>query len=107
MNAVTERARCAHLVGMLAGRRYGRVLEIGCGAGALTGLLAPHANRIVALDISQAAIAQARAPGGGASVEFRVANIMDYRPQEEGPWDKAGTTGSSAPGSSGPTTTSS
>jgi SAM-dependent methyltransferase len=83
-----EHARCAHLVGMLAGQRYGRLLEIGCGAGYLTRLLAPHADQIVALDISQTAIDRARALGSmEADVEFRVANIMDYKPPDEGPWD--------------------
>lgn len=83
-----ERDRCAQLLKMLAGRRYARVLEIGCGAGYLTRLLAPHADQIVALDISQAAIERARALSGGQmDVDFRVANIMDYKPQVDGPWD--------------------
>jgi predicted TPR repeat methyltransferase len=83
-----ERDRCAQLLKMLAGRRYARVLEIGCGAGYLTRLLAPHADQIVALDISQAAIERARALSGGQmDVDFRVANIMDYKPQGDGPWD--------------------
>ena len=73
---------------MLEGRRYARMLEIGCGAGYLTRLLAPHADQIVALDISQTAIDRARALGAGqADVDFRVANIMDYKPQVDGPWD--------------------
>ena len=83
-----ERDRCVQLLKMLAGRRYGRVLEIGCGAGYLTRLLAPHADHVVALDISQTAIDRARALGAGqAAIDFRVANIMDYKPQVDGPWD--------------------
>jgi SAM-dependent methyltransferase len=83
-----EHDRYAHLLGMLGGRYYARALEIGCGAGHLTRLLAPHADRIVALDISQTAIDRARGLGAGpAAVEFRAANIMDFKPDVDGPWD--------------------
>jgi SAM-dependent methyltransferase len=87
-SSVYERDRCAHLLRMLGGRRYARMLEIGCGAGYLTRLLAPHADQIVALDISQTAIDRAQALNTGPTiVDFRVANIMDYKPQADGPWD--------------------
>jgi predicted TPR repeat methyltransferase len=87
-SSVYERDRCVQLLKMLEGRRYARVLEIGCGAGYLTRLLATHADHIVALDISQPAIERARALGAGqADIDFRVANIMDYNPQVDGPWD--------------------
>jgi SAM-dependent methyltransferase len=83
-----ERERHAHLLRMLGGRRYTRTLEIGCGAGNLTRLLACRADQIVALDISQTAIDRARALGADpAVVDFRVANIMDYKPHSDGPWD--------------------
>ena len=83
-----ERDRCVQLLKMLEVRSYARVLEIGCGAGYLTRLLVPHADQIVALDISQTAIDRARALSTGqADVEFRLANIMEYKPQADGPWD--------------------
>jgi SAM-dependent methyltransferase len=83
-----EKARCARLIAMLAGRRYGRVLEIGCGAGYFTRLLAPLADQIVAFDIAPTAIARARTLGEDLQkVDFRVANVMDYSWQAEGPWD--------------------
>jgi SAM-dependent methyltransferase len=83
-----ERDRCVQLLKMLEGRSYARVLEIGCGAGYLTRLLVPHADQIVAVDISQTAIDRARALSTGQTdVDFRVANIMDYKPQADGPWD--------------------
>jgi SAM-dependent methyltransferase len=83
-----ERARCLRLLAMLDDRRYRRVLEIGCGAGYLTRFLARLAEHIVALDISQTAIERARAlEVGPATVEFRTANIMEYQPAAEGPWD--------------------
>jgi SAM-dependent methyltransferase len=83
-----EYARCMHLLRMIEGRHYARVLEIGCGAGFLTRLLALYADQVVALDISQTAIERARALGAGpAAVDFRVVNIMDYKPDTDGPWD--------------------
>jgi predicted TPR repeat methyltransferase len=83
-----ERDRCSHLLKMIDGSRYSRVLEIGCGAGYLTRRLAPLASQIIAVDISQAAIDRARARGGGAAVvDFRAVNIMDYKPDTDGPWD--------------------
>jgi SAM-dependent methyltransferase len=83
-----EQARCARLLTLLADRHYGRVLELGCGAGYFTRLLARLADRIVACDIAPSAIARARALGADLqSVDFRVANIMDYTWQADGPWD--------------------
>ena len=79
-----ERDRCVQLLKMLEDKRYRRVLEIGCGAGYLTRLLTSHADHIVALDISQTAIDRARSLSAGQpDVDFRVANIMDYKPQLE------------------------
>jgi SAM-dependent methyltransferase len=83
-----ERARCACLFTLLAGRRYARVLEIGCGAGYFTRLLAGIADQVVAFDIAPAAIARARTLGADLqTVEFRVANAMDYGWRNDGPWD--------------------
>jgi SAM-dependent methyltransferase len=81
-----ERDRYARLLSLLRGRRYGRVLEIGCGAGAFTRQFAPLAEQILAIDVAPAAIerAQKAAPPG---VEFRVANAMEFDPRAEGPWD--------------------
>jgi SAM-dependent methyltransferase len=83
-----EKIRLAHLFKMLDGRRYPRVLEIGCGSGHFTRLLAHIADQIVALDIAPAAIERARSfEIGPAAVDFRVANIMEYKPGADGPWD--------------------
>ncbi len=81
-----EQAKYDREITILRGRRYPRALEIGCGAGAFTRRLARQADGILALDISPSAIDRARAIGI-SSVDFRVANIMDYNPRAEGPWD--------------------
>jgi SAM-dependent methyltransferase len=82
-----ERAKYDREIAVLGGRRYPRVLEIGCGAGWFTRSLARIADQIVAIDISPAAISRARTAAGLKAVDFRVANIMDYNPRAEGPWD--------------------
>jgi SAM-dependent methyltransferase len=83
-----ERAKYRRLIATLDPSGYDRVLEIGCGAGAFSGLLAPLARRLIALDVSGTAIAAAQTAYGRLSqAEFRVENIMDYDPKPEGPWD--------------------
>jgi SAM-dependent methyltransferase len=83
-----ERDKYARQLAILQGRRYARVLEIGCGNGCFTRLITGIADRVVALDISPTAIAQARqAAARSEATDFRIANIMDYDPRAEGPWD--------------------
>ena len=73
---------------VLADRHYGRVLEIGCGAGHFSRMLSPIADRVVALDIAPSAIIRAQAMSAGVeNVDFRVANVMAYEPRAEGHWD--------------------
>ncbi len=86
--AALTRREHDRMMALLDGRRYGRVLEIGCGAGVFTRRLSTIADAVVALDIAPAAIERARALNAGpAAVEFRVANVMDYDPRIGGPWD--------------------
>src|SRR5262249_38732671 len=73
---------------MLNGRRYPKVLEIGCAAGCFTRMLAPLADYILALDVAPAAIDRARAAGDAkACIEFRVENIMDHDFGRDPAWD--------------------
>jgi SAM-dependent methyltransferase len=87
--AAFEQDRYARLLQALAGRRYARALEVGCGNGTFTRRLARIADRVVALDVSPTAIARCESRGGldPGQVEFRVTNIMEYDPAREGPWD--------------------
>jgi SAM-dependent methyltransferase len=83
-----ERTRYARLIQLLQGARYALGLELGCGAGHFTRLLAPQVDRLVAYDVSPSAIARARAAGGGdAAIDFRAGNAMDYGWRADGPWD--------------------
>src|SRR5215831_1573256 len=47
-------------IAMLEGRSYGRALEIGCGAGCMTGQLARITDHLVALDVAPTALDHAR-----------------------------------------------
>ena len=84
-----ERARYARLIAVLQGTHYARGLELGCGAGSFTRLLAPQVDHLVAYDVSPSAIARARAAGGDAAgtIDYRTGNAMDYAWRADGPWD--------------------
>lgn len=60
--------------------RLGRVLSVGCGNGVFEILLAPHAEHVVGLDISQVAVEQARVEArarGIENVEFRCQALSE------------------------------
>lgn len=85
-----ERDRYEFLVGLIADRRYGRAVEIGCGSGCFTSRLRGLADHVLALDVAAAAIERARgqpAVAGAGSAEFVVANAMDHDFAAGGPWD--------------------
>jgi len=82
------RAKFARFLELLGGRRVGRALEIGCGNGAFTALLAGVADSVLALDIAASAVARATAAvAGRGDVEFRVANVLEFDPIAAGPFD--------------------
>ena len=82
-----EQAKYARQLELISGRRYRNVLEIGCGSGLFARSLAQLADRVVALDVSAVAIEQAKANGAGDNTDFRVADVMDYKPADDGPFD--------------------
>ena len=55
--------------------RYGAALEIGCSIGVLTARLAARCDRLVAVDVSDTALARARARPGTEAVEWRRAEV--------------------------------
>lgn len=83
-------ARCKHdlQLAFLGDRRYGRVIEVGCGNGNLTVGLAALADGVLSIDIAPSAIARARQACAGMShVALREANAVTFDYEEEGPWD--------------------
>ncbi|MFH8407857.1 class I SAM-dependent DNA methyltransferase [Streptomyces sp. NPDC018019] len=55
-----EQEKFADTASLLPAGRFRSALEIGCGVGALTRLLAPHCDHLLATDCSAAAVGQAR-----------------------------------------------
>jgi ubiquinone/menaquinone biosynthesis C-methylase UbiE len=66
-------------------KRCGRALEIGCGAGEFTRLLAGRAESVVAVDLSPRMIRAARERSRSRpNIEFVRADVMEYElPEEE------------------------
>lgn len=66
-------ARVTHTI--LSGRRYRAIVEIGCGTGKNTPLLARIGERVLAVDFSEGMLAQARAKAFGPAVTFARADL--------------------------------
>jgi len=62
---VIRTSKYERLISFLPDRRYGNALDIGCGLGPFTRHLAPHADRVLGVDISEEAIQGARALSAG------------------------------------------
>jgi ubiquinone/menaquinone biosynthesis C-methylase UbiE len=60
---------------VLGERRYRSILEIGCGTGKNTPLLARIGDRVQAIDFSEGMLARARAKDFGSSVTFAQADL--------------------------------
>lgn len=83
-----EIAKYHHQLALLGNRPYRRALEIGCGNGVFTRMLAERAEHVVGLDVAPSAIELARAAGDAAGrIDFRVQNVMEFDPRADGPWD--------------------
>jgi SAM-dependent methyltransferase len=83
-----DQRRYARQLALLADRRYGRALELGCGAGSFSRHLARSCDRLLAVDVAPSAVARARellAPMG--HVELRVGDLMELDAEADGPWD--------------------
>ena len=64
---------------LIRGRRFRRIVELGCGTGKQTVLLAPHADEVLAFDISAESLRQAEARcarAGLRNVAFRQQSIV-------------------------------
>jgi ubiquinone/menaquinone biosynthesis C-methylase UbiE len=64
----------------------GRVLEVGCGTGQLTGQLARHGCDVTAIDIGPSMITAARRRLAGAPVAFEVVSFEDFA-EDDGSFD--------------------
>ena len=71
----------------LADRRFGAILEIGCGTGKNTLLLAEVGDRVHALDFSQGMIEKAREKVEAKNVRFSIADLTQRWPCEDKAYD--------------------
>ena len=67
-----ERDKYAATLAALPNRRFGAALEVGCSIGVLTRQLAARCDDLLALDVAETALAQARARNPGVRFERRV-----------------------------------
>jgi predicted TPR repeat methyltransferase len=78
-----EAERLSAMERSLEGRRWDRVLEIGCAEGAFTERLAKAAGALTAVDISAVALSRARKRLAAASyVDFVESDVRDWSPPE-------------------------
>jgi SAM-dependent methyltransferase len=83
-----EREKYTYQLNFLKDRRYGRALEIGCGSGCFSRLIASIADEVVAIDVSSLAVERACSLSTEAKgITFEVVNIMEYDPVAAGAWD--------------------
>ena len=79
-----ERAKYAATVAALPLPHYAAAFEIGCSLGVLTAQLAPHCGYLLAVDVSEAALAQARARCAALpQVELRQMRVPEEFPAQQ------------------------
>ncbi len=76
------------LIGLLPRRRFASVLDIGCGLGVFSRLLAAHADRVLGFDFAAAAVEQARqASVEVPNVTFEEGDILHLEALPDGGFD--------------------
>lgn len=76
-----ERDKYRHTLALLAGRRFHHALELGCSIGAMTARLARQCDHLLAVDVAESALAQARRRCAGlAGVTFYRGQLPDAFP---------------------------
>ena len=78
-----EREKYAATLAVLPHPHYAEVFEIGCSLGVLTAQLAPRCGHLLAVDVSEAALSQARARCVGLpQVEIRQLRVPEEFPNQ-------------------------
>lgn len=73
------------LVRMIGERRYASALDLGCGTGVVTRLIAPFCDRVLGTDFAPTAIETARRETSDSRVSFAVADLREM--EEVGAYD--------------------
>jgi SAM-dependent methyltransferase len=75
-----QRRKYRALLSMLPNHPYDAVLDVGCGIGAFSRALAPHAGHVLGIDVSANAIARARAVSADyANLRFEEGDVTTLR----------------------------
>lgn len=82
LTSAYEKEKFARTVASLPRQRYRRGLEVGCGAGALTALLAPRCDELIAMDCTPRALSAACARPSLATVSFVEGAAPDEWPTD-------------------------
>lgn len=78
-----QRQKYETLISMLPLRAYREVLDIGCGLGTFARCLSPHADKILGIDISEAAVTGARhLSRDQANIEYRQSDLESFTGHE-------------------------
>jgi SAM-dependent methyltransferase len=70
-----------------ADRRYQHTLDLGCGLGTLSGLLADRSDQVLGLDVAQTAIDRAHKAHVASNVDFERMDILDLPDRLNGQFD--------------------
>jgi len=74
-----QRRKYRGLLSILPRRPYGDVLDMGCGLGVFSRALAPHADRVLGIDVSLRAVSQARSLSTGfGNLHFEQGDIHSF-----------------------------
>jgi 2-polyprenyl-3-methyl-5-hydroxy-6-metoxy-1,4-benzoquinol methylase len=84
-----QRRKYENLLAMLPkGRRYARALDLGCGVGRMSRLLAAHADEVVGIDVAHSAVRRARSTHAAASnLRFEQGDVLDLPARHDGVFD--------------------
>jgi SAM-dependent methyltransferase len=64
-----------------------RAVDLGCGTGRFTGLLADRCDHVLAVDIADRQLDIARAQHSRPNVEYRLGSLLDVSADTDGPFD--------------------
>lgn len=79
-----EREKYAATLAALPRARHAQALEIGCSLGVLTAQLAPRCGRLLAVDVSEAALTRARVRCAGLpQVDIRLLRVPEEFPTQQ------------------------
>jgi SAM-dependent methyltransferase len=83
-----QRLKYDRLIALLPQRRFGNVLDLGCGLGLLSQKLAKCADRVLGIDFATTAIDLARRHGGAfGNLQFEPGDILDLPPSLDRKFD--------------------